>query len=78
MAQGVRKNSKGLAIKGEGMLVFKINDNNGKLHKICIPNSLYLPGLRMCLLSPQHWAQEAEDNYPLPNSTRMENMANNC
>jgi hypothetical protein len=32
----------------------------------------------MCLLSPQHWAQEAGDNYPLPNGTRMENTANNC
>ena len=32
----------------------------------------------MCLLLPQHWAQEVGDNYPLPNGTRMENTANNC
>jgi hypothetical protein len=70
--------SKGLAIQGKGMLVININDDNGKPHQIKIPNSLYLPGLKMCLLSPQHWAQEARDNYPLPNCTRMENNAHSC
>jgi hypothetical protein len=68
----------GLEIKGQGMLVLNMNDDNGKPHHIHIPNSLYLPDLRMCLLLPQHWAQEAGDNYPLPNGTRMENTANNC
>ncbi len=38
-----------------------IEDDNGKNHTIGIPNSLYLPGLKVCLLSPQHWAQEAGD-----------------
>jgi hypothetical protein len=70
--------SKGLAIEGKGMLVIHINDDNCKPHRIKIPNSLYLPGLKMCLLLPQHWAQEAEDNYPLPNGTRMENNAHSC
>jgi len=70
--------SKGLAIQGKGTLVININDDNGKPHRIKIPNSLYLPGLKMCLLSPQHWAQEARDNYPLPNGTRMENNAHSC
>ena len=70
--------SKGLSIKGKGTLVLTINDDNGKPHRIKIPNSLYLPELRVCLLSPQHWAQEAGDNYPLPNGTRMENNAHSC
>ena len=70
--------SKGLAIKGKGTSVLMINDDNSKPHKLRIPNSLYLPGLRMCLLLPQHWAQEVGDNYPLLNGTRMENTANNC
>ncbi len=77
-AQHVGGISKGLAIEGKGTLVHTINNDNGKPYKLRIPNSLYLPGLRMCLLSPQHWAQEAGDNYPLPNGTRIENMANNC
>jgi hypothetical protein len=25
-----------------------------------------MPGLKICLLLPQHWAQEAQDKYPLP------------
>lgn len=77
-AQRVGGISQGLEIKGKGTLVININDDNGKPHRLKIPNSLFLPNLKMCLLSPQHWAQEAGDNYPLPNGTRMENNANNC
>ena len=68
----------GLQIKGQGTLVLNINDDNGRPHRIKIPNSLYLPELKTCLLSPQHWAQEARDDYPLPNGTRMENNARSC
>jgi hypothetical protein len=41
------------------------------LHEIKIPDSLYVPELKRCLLSPQHWVQEAKDNYPRPKNTRM-------
>jgi hypothetical protein len=51
----------GLAIKGKGTFKFSLKDDNGKIHTIKIPNSLYLPGLKQCLLSPQHWAQEARN-----------------
>ena len=68
----------GLDIAGTGTLVLRIQDDKGKVHTIKIPNSLYLPGLKMCLLLPQHWAQEAGDNHPLPNGTRMENNAHSC
>jgi hypothetical protein len=44
----------GLDIKGTGTFKFKIKDNNGMTHKIEIPNSLYVPELKRCLLSPQH------------------------
>ncbi len=54
----------GLDIKGMGTFKFKIKEDNGMLHEIKIPNSLYVPELRRCLLSPQHWVQEAKDNYP--------------
>jgi hypothetical protein len=50
-----------LEIKGKETFVFSLADDNEKVHTIKIPNSLYLPGLRQCLLSPQHWAQEAKD-----------------
>ncbi len=61
----------GLDIKGMGTFKFKINDNNGMMHEIKIPNSLYVPELKRCLLSPQHWVQEVKDNYPRPKGTRM-------
>jgi hypothetical protein len=59
-------------------MVIMINNNSRRPHKIKILNSLFLLDLRVCLLSPQHWAQEAGDKYPLPNGTRMENNATNC
>ena len=52
----------GLAIKGEGTFVFRVEGDNGRTHTIRIPNSLYLPRLPVSLLSPQHWSQEANDN----------------
>ena len=33
----------GLAIKGKRMFKFSIEDNNGNIHTIKIPNNLYLP-----------------------------------
>ena len=70
--------NQGLDIQGVGTFKFKIDDDNGRTHEIKIPNSLYLPGLKKCLLSPQHWAQEAGDNHPLPRGTRMESDDANC
>ncbi len=64
---------KGLAIKGKGMFKFLLEDDTGKTHTIKIPNSLYLPGLKQCLLLPQHWAQEAGDGQ-----TWMGNFEREC
>jgi hypothetical protein len=61
----------GLDIKGMGTFKFKIKDDNGMLHKIDIPSRLYVPELKRCIQSPQHWVQEAKDNYPRPKGTRM-------
>jgi hypothetical protein len=61
----------GLDIKGTGTFKFKIKHNKGMKHKIKIPNSLYVPELKRCLLSSQHWVQEAKDNYPRLKGTRM-------
>jgi hypothetical protein len=55
-----------------GTFKSKIKDNNGMTHEIKLQNSLYVPELRRCLLSPQHWVQEAKDNYPRPKGTRMD------
>jgi hypothetical protein len=65
----------GLKIMGKGTFKFNIEDDNGQMHEIKIPNSLYLPGLKRCLLLPQHWVQEAGDEHPLPDGTWCKNMA---
>ncbi len=61
----------GLDIKGTRTFKFKIKDDNGMKHEIKIPNSLYVPELRSCRLSPQHGLQEAKDNHPQPKGMRM-------
>jgi hypothetical protein len=43
----------GIDTKGTGTFKFKIKDNNGMMHEIKILNSMYLPELKRCLLSPQ-------------------------
>jgi hypothetical protein len=65
-----------LEIKGRGTFVFSLADDNGRIHTIKIPNSLYLPGLRQCLLSPQHWAQEAKDGQTLMGNLECECVLN--
>ncbi len=61
----------GSDIKGTRTFKFKINDNNGMTHEMKFTNSLYAPELKRYLLSPQHWVQEAKDNYPRPQGMRM-------
>jgi hypothetical protein len=63
----------GLEIAGKGTFKFKIADDYGRTHIIHVPNSLYLPKLKSCLLSPQHWAQEVGDGQ-----TWMVNGAHHC
>jgi hypothetical protein len=67
---------KGLAIKGKGTFKFSLKDDNGKTHTIKIPNSLYLPGLRQCLLLPQHWVQEAGDGQTWMGNFERERVLN--
>jgi hypothetical protein len=60
-------------IWGKGTIKFTIGDNYDRPHNILIPDSLYVPGLKKCLLSPQHWLQMAADN-----KTWMGNFAQCC
>jgi hypothetical protein len=54
--------NEGLEIWGKGTFRFTIEDDTGRLHNICFPNSLYIPKLKKWLPSPQHTAQMAADN----------------
>lgn len=51
-----------LTVKGEGTLAWKRNDEHGTIHELTIKNALYVPLSRSCLLSPQYWTQQAQDN----------------
>jgi hypothetical protein len=44
----------GIEIRGMGIYIMRLQDNQGKMHAIKIPNSLYLPELRQCILLPQY------------------------
>jgi len=49
----------GATIAGEGTFVFNIEDDDGRVHTIRLPGSLYIPSMTSGpLLCPQHWAQE--------------------
>ncbi len=61
----------GLGIKGTGTFKFHIEDNKGGVHLIKIPISKYAPDLKVCLLLPHHWEQEAKDHYTVPKGTNM-------
>ena len=66
----------GIAIKGIGTFKFKLEDNDGQVHTIQIPHSLYVPSLKRVLLAPHHWVQEAQDNIPTPRGTWMSTYYN--
>ena len=67
----------GIAIKGIGTFKFRLEDDDGQVHTIRVPNSLYVPCLKRVLLAPHHWAQEVQDNAPTPRGTWMATY-NNC
>jgi hypothetical protein len=60
----------GLYIKGSGKFKFHNKDDEGGIHLIKIPNSKYLPDLRVCLLLPHHWVQEARTIILSPREPR--------
>ena len=47
-----------------GMVCWKIEDDQGQVHAIELPNTFYALTSPSSLLSPQHWAQVVKDNYP--------------
>jgi hypothetical protein len=56
-------------ITHKGTITWQIADDEGATHDISIPNSYYVPGCDIRLLSPQHWSQEANDNLPASDGT---------
>ena len=62
-------------IKGTGTVTWKLEDDDGVVHKIRIKNTLYVPNLDHCLLSPQHVAQALEKD---PETTHATQCGNKC
>ena len=52
-----------------GTIQWKIEDDEGGIHKVILPESLYIPSAPSRLLSPQHWAQTVKDNKPHTDGT---------
>jgi hypothetical protein len=50
----------GLPIEGRGTLVWSITDDNRHDIALPLPNCSYVPTIPMCLLSPQHIAQQTK------------------
>jgi hypothetical protein len=43
----------------KGTIHWRLEDDHGSIHDICIPGSYYVPDGKHRLISPQHWAQKA-------------------
>mmetsp|Transcript_21887 Transcript_21887/g.31387 ORF Transcript_21887/g.31387 Transcript_21887/m.31387 type:complete len:702 (-) Transcript_21887:158-2263(-) len=52
-----------------GTVEWDILDDTGKRHTLRLPGTYFVPNSPHRLLSPQHWAQTAKDDTPLPNGT---------
>jgi hypothetical protein len=52
-----------------GTIAWNIEDDNGRVHRLCLPISYYVPDSTSRILSPQHWAQQVKDNKPMPRGT---------
>ena len=53
----------------KGTVQWKIQDDQGQAHRFTLPNSYFVATAPSRILCPQHLAQTAKDNYPLPLGT---------
>ena len=52
-----------------GTIAWSIKEDQDQVHIIHLPGSYYVPGSTSRILSPKHWSQQAQDNWPQPQST---------
>ena len=53
----------------KGTIQWKVQDDQGQSHHFTLPNSYFVASAPSRILCPQHLAQIAKDNYPLPLGT---------
>jgi hypothetical protein len=51
-------------VKARCTIKWRVEDDDGRIHNVLLPNSLYSQAAPFRLLSPQHWAQQAKDHHP--------------
>eukprot|EP00957_Ditylum_brightwellii_P091585 6973452-Ditylum_brightwellii.AAC.1 len=66
-----------IMIKGCGTVRWRFEDNASNIHTHDIKGTAYVPDAPYCILSPQHWAQQAQDNKLIPRGT-MEEIYADC
>ena len=52
-----------IAIKVQGTIRCNIEDDDGILHTLYIKDSLYVPKSLISILYPEHFAQQANNNF---------------
>ena len=67
-----------MEVKGEGNLIWKIEGYDGVIHTINIKQAIYIPQAPSCLLSPQQWAQQANENEPKHEGTWCDTKYRYC
>ena len=65
-------------MKGEGKILWKIEDDDGVVHPIKIKKALYVPEDPSCLLAPQQWAHQENYNRPKADGTWCATKARHC
>lgn len=53
-----------LTIAAHSTIHWDVKDDNGRCHHFSISHASYVPALPHALLSPQHWAEEANNDFP--------------
>ena len=67
-----------LTVRGTGTIRWQVLDDNGQTHSFLIKEALYVPDMPHCLLSPQHWAQQSNDDFPRKHGTWCATYADTC
>ena len=59
-----------MEVKGRGTVTWKLDDDDGLIHKVKSRDTLCVSNLDRCLLSPQHADQELEKEPGTMNATK--------
>ena len=65
-------------VKGERIIIWKIEDYYGVIYTINIKTALYAPEAPSFYLSLQQWSHQANENDPKPYSTWCATNAHDC